>query len=158
MLRDRWFRRVRVKEIMNTELINLELAAQYFQDQVKMSFQNLTRKDISSGRISSGRGVTRRAGRGKRRKYHVTSAPGETPAVDSGRLKGSITHNLWRLGQTMLVARVGTNVKYARRLEYGFTGVDSLGRRINQKPRPFMFVTYRRSLKMIQSILAGGRL
>jgi len=33
-------------------------------------------------------------------------------------------------------ANVGTNRPQARRLEYGFVGVDSLGRRYNQRPFP----------------------
>lgn len=34
------------------------------------------------------------------------------------------------------VALVGSNVSYARRLEYGFVDVDSLGRHYNQAPAP----------------------
>jgi len=34
------------------------------------------------------------------------------------------------------VALVGSNVAYARRLEYGFVGRDSLGRLYNQAPQP----------------------
>ncbi len=35
-------------------------------------------------------------------------------------------------------AVVGTNVVYARRIEYGFVGLDSLGRRYNQPPQPYL--------------------
>lgn len=52
--------------------------------------------------------------------------------VDTGRLKGSITHSVGN-GE----AEVFTNVEYAPRVEYGFKGQDSLGRAINQKPQPF---------------------
>jgi HK97 gp10 family phage protein len=33
---------------------------------------------------------------------------------------------------------VGTNVEYARRLEYGFKGTDSLGRKYNQSAKPYL--------------------
>ena len=33
---------------------------------------------------------------------------------------------------------VGTNVVYARRIEYGFSGTDSLGRSYNQPPHPYL--------------------
>lgn len=61
----------------------------------------------------------------KPRRTHTASAPGDAPAVDTGRLRGSIAANQlapyrWR---------VGTNVKYAAFLEFGT-------RRI--APRPFM--------------------
>lgn len=35
-------------------------------------------------------------------------------------------------------ASVGTNIVYARRHEFGFTGPDSLGRMISTPPRPFL--------------------
>lgn len=55
----------------------------------------------------------RRYPRGKQ-SYHIASAPGESPAVDSGNLTGSIA--IESLG---LEARVGTAVKYAPYLETG---------------------------------------
>lgn len=33
---------------------------------------------------------------------------------------------------------VGTNVEYARRIEYGFSGPDALGREINQPAQPYL--------------------
>lgn len=33
---------------------------------------------------------------------------------------------------------VGTNLVYARRIEYGFIGADKLGRVYNQRPRPYL--------------------
>lgn len=33
---------------------------------------------------------------------------------------------------------VGSSMEYARRLEYGFSDTDSLGRKYNQPPRPFL--------------------
>jgi len=38
---------------------------------------------------------------------------------------------------TEVVAYVGTDLEYARRLEYGFIGSDALGRVFNQTARPY---------------------
>jgi len=40
--------------------------------------------------------------------------------------------------EDLLTVKVGTNVPYAARLEYGFTGKDSLGRHYNQPARPYL--------------------
>lgn len=37
-----------------------------------------------------------------------------------------------------LAVKVGTNVPYAPRIEYGFVGVDSLGRRYSQPAQPYL--------------------
>ena len=49
------------------------------------------------------------------------------------RLRGSITNEVEET-----VGRVGTNVEYARRVEMGFVGTDSLGRTYNQAPKPYL--------------------
>ncbi|QQS25153.1 MAG: HK97 gp10 family phage protein [Actinomycetota bacterium] len=59
---------------------------------------------------------------------HRASAPGQPPAVDTGRLRSSITHELGAKGP-VLVARVGTNVTYAKHLELGTS---------KMRPRPFL--------------------
>jgi len=56
-------------------------------------------------------------------KIHKASAPGEPPAVDTGRLRSSITHEI-----EGTKGYVGTNVEYALALEIG----------IGMKPRPFL--------------------
>lgn len=56
-------------------------------------------------------------GSGRRYGNHVASAPGEPPATDTGRLRASIRSDLTDLAD--YVARVGTNLKYARFLELG---------------------------------------
>ncbi|MEV0446303.1 hypothetical protein AB0I46_46175, partial [Streptomyces spectabilis] len=38
----------------------------------------------------------------------------------------------------VIVAEVGTNAPQGRRLEFGFVGVDSLGRHYNQPPFPHL--------------------
>lgn len=65
------------------------------------------------------------------RKVHVASAPGEPPAVDTGRLRASIGHEEVTILGAVLSIRVGTNLVYAAPLEYG-----TRDGRI--KPRPFM--------------------
>ena len=52
---------------------------------------------------------------GRRYGDHIASAPGESPAVDSGNLTGSIT----QIFPSTLEARVGTPVEYALYLEDG---------------------------------------
>ena len=53
----------------------------------------------------------------------------------TGTLRRSI--HMERVAGRTAVA-VGTDMPYARRLEYGFAGVDSLGRRYHQAARPYM--------------------
>ncbi|GBF05847.1 hypothetical protein DAERI_060107 [Deinococcus aerius] len=65
-----------------------------------------------------------RPGSGRTYGRHVASAPGDPPAVDTGRLRQSMTALQIKRGHW----RVGTNVEYAIYLEFGT-------RRI--APRPF---------------------
>lgn len=57
-------------------------------------------------------------GRTYGRRRHRASAPGQAPAVDTGRLRASIANELGRDGRG-LFARIGTNVDYAPHLELG---------------------------------------
>lgn len=65
------------------------------------------------------------------------SAPGQPPARVSGALVASIGHDV-----VVFVdgphALVFAGTAYARRLELGFFGTDSLGRRYAQAPRPYL--------------------
>ena len=63
------------------------------------------------------------------------SPPGHAPAAPTGTLKARITHEI---DVANMSGRVGTNLEYARRLELGFVGQDSLGRTYNQAPRPYL--------------------
>lgn len=62
-----------------------------------------------------------------------TAAKQNAPVV-TGNLRRSIHSE--QLGA--LEAAVGTDVVYARRVEYGFNGPDALGRVYHQPPRPYM--------------------
>ena len=92
--------------------------------------------------------------------------------VDTGRLRSSISVN-WT-GSGMAEGEIGdkakpgdgtkqptskpdeftvvagTNVKYARRLEYGFIGKDKLGRHYNQAARPYLRPALAKNLSKIK--------
>ena len=70
-------------------------------------------------------------------KIHKASAPGEPPAVDTGRLRSSYTHEVE--GTT---GYVGTNVKYALPLEIG----------IGMQPRPHIRPALHRNEKKILAL------
>lgn len=83
----------------------------------------LIRSGSRTGRIYRRRGVT-----------HQASAPGEPPAFDIGRLTGSARQEFDR---NLLQGTAIWSTGYALRLELGFFGTDSRGRRYQQEPRPF---------------------
>lgn len=80
----------------------------------------------------SRRGTGRVYRRGKRGRTHQASAPGEPPAVDTGRLRNSIAMKGPTWEGDAVTGEVGTNVEYAARLEFG--GTDSRGVRIAARP------------------------
>ena len=87
-------------------------------DAVGTSIINGVRKQMRASK--SGRTYKR----GKGGRDHVASAPGEAPAVDTGRL---INSSIYKRQVNPLQIVVGSNVKYSEYLEFGT-------RRI--KPRP----------------------
>jgi len=119
----------------------------------------------------SGTGREYRTGRkGKRYAMHRASAPGQPPAVDTGRLRSSITHNVTgRVGSSLpdpggskekVRGYVGTNVEYGYWLERGamihpFGNVDVL---VPLLPRPWMLPTFEEEggqvAKIVRSTLA----
>jgi hypothetical protein len=82
------------------------------------------------------------------------SSPGEPPRKVSGRLFNSIFAKVLRNG-SQVIGVVGTNVKYARRLELGFVGKDALGRVFRQLPRPFIRPAFLRLRDHIKRILGA---
>lgn len=66
----------------------------------------------------------------------------EMRAVDSGRLKNSITHET---DKDSLITRIGTNVEYAPFVCYGT---------IKMQPRPFLRLALYTSEKKIEDILS----
>jgi len=85
------------------------------------------------------------------------SLPGEPPKTVSGTLRANISHAVVRSADT-ITGSVGVreNVAYARRLELGFVGTDSLGRNYDQAPRPFLRPALLRSRDKIVELIAKG--
>jgi HK97 gp10 family phage protein len=79
-------------------------------------------KDIQRGRKTGI--VYERAAGNNLSQVHRASAPGESPATDTGALVSSI--KAWEKG---LTAEIGTEIKYGAALEFGTQRI---------KPRPFM--------------------
>jgi phage gpG-like protein len=61
-----------------------------------------------------------------------TDAKYRVPVI-TGNLQGSINYVV-----TEDEGRIGTNVEYARRIEYGFKDTDKLGRKYNQPAKPYL--------------------
>jgi hypothetical protein len=85
----------------------------------------------------SGREYKRKGG-----KTHVASAPGESPAVDSNNLIGTIGPPIF---ESALEAKVGTPVEYAQYLEDGT---------VNMEPRPVWEKTVQEVLPTLETMLA----
>jgi hypothetical protein len=69
--------------------------------------------------------------------FDVQNRAKEYAAVDTGRLRSSIGVSDGRDSRGYYVT-IGTPVVYAMRIEFGFRGVDRLGRRYFQNPQPFL--------------------
>jgi len=100
-----------------------------------LTLQNEMRRSIQKG-PKTGRTYRKGSLKGGRAfKFHRASAPGESPATDSGRLVSHINMFLFRRG---LSAKAGvtdmSDVRYSRRLEFG--GRDKRG--VYIAPRPFV--------------------
>lgn len=58
----------------------------------------------------------------RRSRIHVASAPGEAPAIDTGRLRQAVTHQITRVGLAAYEGVIGVALaaaKYAKFLEFG---------------------------------------
>ncbi|MGW2719842.1 HK97 gp10 family phage protein [Streptomyces sp. NPDC001492] len=66
---------------------------------------------------------------------NASGRPG--PRVITGKYRASWQSDVHRAGP-VIVAEVGTSAPQGRRLEFGFVGVDSLGRDYNQPPFPHL--------------------
>lgn len=84
------------------------------------------------------------------------SAPGDPPKVVTGNLRANIRHVVFKTkGRITGIVGVSRAVKYGRRLELGFTGIDGKGRNVNQAPRPFLVPTAIEERRRIARILGG---
>ena len=80
------------------------------------------------------------------------SPPGHAPASVTGTLKARITH---KIDKATMTGQVGTNLEYARRLELGFVGVDSLGRKYDQAPRPYLRPALEKNKALIKKLFGA---
>lgn len=85
----------------------------------------------------------------------LRSSPGEPPYVQTGTLRKSIRYEVVRQGNA-LVLRYGSNEDYARRLELGFAGADSIGRVYAQAARPYLRPALKREKNAIGRMLRGS--
>jgi len=106
-------------------------------------------------RISVGQPVIRSPGGSLRGTVPAQDAP-TPPRVLTGRLRTSITHQVTEEGNEV-VGRVGTDVPYAARLEFGFFGADRRGRNFNQAARPFLRPALRDTLPRLVALLTRPR-
>ena len=90
---------------------------------------------------------------GKRRTYQASS-PGETPAQATAGLRQSIIGKA-RTEAKVVIGEVGTDMPYGPRLEFGFSDVDSLGRRYNMAARPWLKPSFEKALPKVAKILGG---
>jgi hypothetical protein len=63
----------------------------------------------------------------------------ELAPVDTGALRAATQ---FEIGEDKLSGKVANDLVYAPRIEFGFTGVDSAGRRFRQAAKPFMFPAF----------------
>lgn len=63
-------------------------------------------------------------------------------AKDTGTLARSIHTETVEKRRTYVEVATGTDVEYARRIEFGFMQADALGRHYNQPARPYMRPAY----------------
>lgn len=101
----------------NVEIkLNLGKALKYAEDKMLAGMERGSAWLEGTVKRSFKPGTGRAYRRG--RKWHIASAPGQPPAVDTGRLRASITHEVRKEGD-QIVGLVGTNVEYAPHLEFG---------------------------------------
>jgi len=59
-------------------------------------------------------------------------------SVITGNLMGSIHPEIGKVTPDSVDVLIGTNLVYAKRVEYGFFGKDRIGRFFTQRPRPYL--------------------
>ena len=98
---------------------------EWYGDKVIASVENAKRGGLTAAALIVEGDATLRAPVGK--------YPAGSGRV-GGNLRSSITHRVVSDEE----AHVGTNVEYAARIEFGFSGIDSLGRKYNQPAQPYL--------------------
>ncbi|MFD8978687.1 HK97 gp10 family phage protein [Streptomyces sp. NPDC059564] len=86
-------------------------------------------------------------------RQRASGRPG--PRVITGRYRASWQSEVHAAGP-VFVAEVGSNALQARRLEYGFVGTDSLGRRYAQPPFPHVGPAMREAGPVVTRLLGAA--
>ncbi|MER7118451.1 HK97 gp10 family phage protein [Streptomyces goshikiensis] len=86
-------------------------------------------------------------------RQRASGRPG--PRVITGRYRAS-WHSEVHAAGSVFVAQVGSNAPQARRLEYGFVGTDSLGRRYAQPPFPHVGPAMRQAGPVVARLLGAA--
>lgn len=102
---------------------------------------------------------TRRSGRGKSRKFHRASLPGQPPSVDTGILRSSMAHTVKKEGSGV-TGEVGTDIDYIRTNSEIGTDVNyglylELGT-VNMMPRPFLRPALKKNEAAIEAIFKAA--
>jgi HK97 gp10 family phage protein len=71
----------------------------------------------------------------------VNAAKANAP-YKTGTLRRSIHPEVLESGAHSVTVSIGTDVPYARRIEYGFVQADALGRRYHQPAQPYLRPAY----------------
>jgi len=149
-----WNDKAVLREMQGKQKIALNKCGVTLERDIKMSMKKGIHKPYIRQKATGGKGA----------KYHWSSAPGQPPAVDTGRLRASITFQTDFGPGTKpepnpegkssdgirkppkktneLICVVGTNVKYGKYLELGT-------RRMS--PRPFLRTSLERNRRKILS-------
>jgi Bacteriophage HK97-gp10, putative tail-component len=83
----------------------------------------------------------------------------ENAPVITGRLKGSLQsgskEGIYKVEETSesVIGTLGTNVEYAKRIEFGFVGADKAGRKINQKGTFFLTRALTQNMDKIRTVI-----
>ena len=75
---------------------------------------------------------------------HSPSVDFDYPAIDTGRLVQSITHDVTATDDGAVVGKVGSNVKYSRYLEYGTS---------NMQPRSWLRPSWAINREQINNLI-----
>lgn len=121
----------------------------------RMAHGELTQKQVIAMLLKERKRLTARREAGKSARYrglrnsigvHRASAPGAPPAIDTGLLRKTMQLDPSRLNDPNPRVRVGTNLQYAKGLEYGTRHV---------APRPYFRPTVRKVRPMIRKLFTA---
>jgi hypothetical protein len=78
--------------------------------------------------------------------------------VQTGALQAAINKEVTTKGAFRVIGRVWVSgdIPYAKRIEFGFVGVDKLGREFHQAPRPFMRAALYTNLPEIKKLFGSS--